>query len=390
MGGILIDSPDARAEAAGGPGAGAGAEAAKRQIPSLTGIRGICAVWVLLFHVNLLARQHGYAGDGFVSDFMAQGWAGVDLFFILSGFILMMAHGREFVSITARGVGKFALLRCIRIYPVNIVILVLIAGLYGASSAFVAHTNSLAPGTISLRSFLETATLSTRWLPYVPGSWNEPVWSLSVEIVAYLFFPGLCLVANRIRSPRVSLSIAALLIACYLALKWRLGHINGNAVTNPAAVIRAIFYFAAGMFIGRAALVIERVPPHVASCNLLAALVLILLSFLGWGGVLPILFAVMIFCSYFGEGIVVRILSSRVAMLLGRISFSLYLFHAVPLMLFNYYIEENMHVSALVYWSGVALLSAVVVLLSFCIYTWIEAPFHMIARRAARRFAAAS
>jgi peptidoglycan/LPS O-acetylase OafA/YrhL len=65
-----------------------------RDIPSLTGLRGIAAIWVMLFHVSLLAPLIGAAWLGRIGVFPV-GWVGVDLFFVLSGFILMWVHGAE-------------------------------------------------------------------------------------------------------------------------------------------------------------------------------------------------------------------------------------------------------------------------------------------------------
>ncbi|HRF11529.1 MAG TPA: acyltransferase family protein, partial [Candidatus Accumulibacter phosphatis] len=58
---------------------------APERLPALTGVRGIAALWVVMWHV----RTNFYAGTGFSDiSFFEMAWYGVDIFFMLSGFIL--------------------------------------------------------------------------------------------------------------------------------------------------------------------------------------------------------------------------------------------------------------------------------------------------------------
>ena len=58
-----------------------------RYLPALTGLRGIAAAWVLVFH---LYQYSGSPDLGPLTSLAGCGYMGVDLFFVLSGFLLSM------------------------------------------------------------------------------------------------------------------------------------------------------------------------------------------------------------------------------------------------------------------------------------------------------------
>jgi peptidoglycan/LPS O-acetylase OafA/YrhL len=103
-----------------------------KDIPSLTGIRGVAALWVMSYHLQYESGRLWHLPwlDGL--PVVERGWAGVDLFFALSGFVLMHVHGRDFPGF-AQAVGapfvRFAKLRISRVYPLSLIVLFMIAGL---------------------------------------------------------------------------------------------------------------------------------------------------------------------------------------------------------------------------------------------------------------------
>jgi peptidoglycan/LPS O-acetylase OafA/YrhL len=83
-------------------------------IPALTGIRGIGAVWVMPYHL--------FPGNW---PIIGRGYRGVDLFFILSGFILTYVHWKDFDGgYSLSKYRRFLLLRLARIYPLHIIVLI--------------------------------------------------------------------------------------------------------------------------------------------------------------------------------------------------------------------------------------------------------------------------
>jgi peptidoglycan/LPS O-acetylase OafA/YrhL len=150
-------------------------------IRALTGIRGLAACWVVAYHCHFSFLAAGHEGAG--SPVLARGYLGVDLFFVLSGFILSHVY-RDVLSAqpTWRESGQFYLVRFTRIYPLHLATLALFVMLLLAG-----HTT--APEAQSLDSFIANLLLVHGWGLYDHLSWNIVSWSISTEWLAYLAFP---------------------------------------------------------------------------------------------------------------------------------------------------------------------------------------------------------
>lgn len=163
-----------------------------RALPALTGIRGVAAVWVVLYHAQSLWDLR--------LPLLSDGFRAVDLFFVLSGFIMMHAHQADFVSLNAHRTFRFFGLRALRVYPLNVVILLLILPFIVAFPAFVIWTRNIDPSlgnAYSFAGFWQTLFLANRWLMRDLGVWNGTTWSLSVELLAYLSFPIIAFLLNK-------------------------------------------------------------------------------------------------------------------------------------------------------------------------------------------------
>ncbi len=90
------------------------------RIAHIDGLRGVAILSVVLFHAY--ARWPGLVptGDSLVVPPLAQGWVGVQLFFIISGFVIFMTLERS------RTLIEFALLRWRRLFPAMLVATALI------------------------------------------------------------------------------------------------------------------------------------------------------------------------------------------------------------------------------------------------------------------------
>lgn len=191
------------------------------KIAELTGLRGIAACWVLTFHIWLVAGSPTIAVWGIdLTPLFACGWAGVDLFFVLSGFVLTWPHaGRkpghfDFIDFMRRRV-----LRVIPAYYAQFLLLVVLAAV-GLISELPTFGNAIA-------HLLFLHNLSFQWSSPLPNTW----WTLPIEWQFYLLFPLLLLSLSRFGAIRV---LPGLII---VVLAWRIGTMDWIQTYNPGATI---------------------------------------------------------------------------------------------------------------------------------------------------------
>ncbi len=165
-------------------------------IRQLTGVRFLAAAWVMLYHY-----QPALAASGLLvpvlHEFLRLGSVGVDLFFALSGFILTHTYlTRLGPRLTGSGSLNFWWLRLARVYPVYFLMLN-VAGLAALAEGVV--TGEGRRDWMTFPSYLEQVFMVQEWGPDPQRGWNFPAWSLSMEWLAYLFFPLLVLLLWRLR-----------------------------------------------------------------------------------------------------------------------------------------------------------------------------------------------
>lgn len=85
------------------------------QIRSHTGLRGIAALLVVLYHIHFAAPRLPFENW---SPFLSRGYLMVDLFFILSGFIISYVYNRPDMAVMKTG--NFLIKRIIRLYPLHV------------------------------------------------------------------------------------------------------------------------------------------------------------------------------------------------------------------------------------------------------------------------------
>ena len=111
-----------------------GVRAAFGDIPAIEGLRGVAVLWVMLFHYLVL--RDGKFDDAFVAAvkswlplevFVRNGYLGVDLFFLITGFLLTLPWFRHAdAGLAAPDWRKFYLRRARRILPAYYVQLALL------------------------------------------------------------------------------------------------------------------------------------------------------------------------------------------------------------------------------------------------------------------------
>ena len=160
----------------------------RRHIDSLDGIRGIAVILVLAVHFQTMAVLPQTSGiSRQVTHVMSWGWCGVDLFFVLSGFLItsILLDGKN----TERRFWTFYIRRILRIFPLyySVVLLCL------ATSIFLRHSssnNALGPSPIGWVAYL--LYLQNWWMPFAKLRHMVslgPFWSLAIEEQFYLIWP---------------------------------------------------------------------------------------------------------------------------------------------------------------------------------------------------------
>jgi peptidoglycan/LPS O-acetylase OafA/YrhL len=167
-----------------------GTEAKAARLPSLTGMRFLCAAMVFGMHSALMGFVSSPAAGGKYATMVVEGgYVGVVYFFILSGFVLTWS-AREGDRLSA-----FWRRRIVKIYPNYLVALV----------AGMVFTVAVQGAVFDRRAAGLDLLLLQSWSPHLltRGSFNAPLWSLSAEALFYLSFPLLLRLINRVRRERL-------------------------------------------------------------------------------------------------------------------------------------------------------------------------------------------
>ncbi len=282
----------------------------RRNIPALTGLRGVAALWVVFFHltVGIPLLQHGYLG--------------VDVFFLLSGYVLAYVYAGKLAD--AADYVSFIRARVARIYPMHLTALCVLALMVVTLPGFAEHYPQ-PEQRWGFGPFVASLLLVQNWAYFLPTSWNTPSWSLSAEWFAYLLFPMFVFATQWQRSIIAPLLLAgSLLLVLFGAFALRGLHVlNGEGVPG---MVRMACEFAAGCLLWRAvANGLGRLPAVVD----MVALALVLVATI-YGGTFTFLalpgFALIVLLAT-QESPTARLLSLAPVVFLGEISYSIYLIH---------------------------------------------------------------
>ena len=311
------------------------------EIKALSGLRIVAAVWVVLFHFRPLLEQ---AAPGFrtaLAPVLDCGAQGVDLFFILSGFVLTWNYlDRMGESFSWRSTLRFRWLRLSRVWPVYLVTMHL-AVLWIIFTLNVGHVPSEAAGSLTAMNYIKQFLLVQLWFsPFFDGtSWDGPAWSISAEWLAYLLFGALVLVLFRIaRATRarglIYLALAALLPNLVLLMA------TGFFYTPWSWLPRIIMQFTAGALVCAAVRKLDpsdraRKVAGLAALLIGAAIIGILYllaahpipTIYDSAGLVDVLFIPLVLTLAIGVGTLPALLSLRPVVYFGYLSFSLYMVH---------------------------------------------------------------
>jgi peptidoglycan/LPS O-acetylase OafA/YrhL len=183
----------------------------KQHLPALDGVRGFAVLLVILFH---------FFGIGF-------GWLGVDLFFVLSGFLITgilidSKHKQHFFR-------NFYIRRTLRIFPLYYFALIVFFILINAGITELKDPSFFSKNSVWYFLYIQN------WLYAFQGWPRDPVmnhfWSLAIEEQFYLFWP---LVVFFIPSRKLLIACISLIL---LSILLRYVTCYAGAVTNPVQFV---------------------------------------------------------------------------------------------------------------------------------------------------------
>lgn len=314
-------------------------------IRALTGVRFFAALWVVVYHstrhnLELLEAHHPWVHD-VVWPLAAQGVRGVDLFFILSGFVLTLNYLDEIGPRFDLGkAARYLWIRLARIWPLYVALLLVAGALIQLRATL---WGSAARGKLTVGSFLEQLFMVQLWTSPEPDgtSWDGPAWSISAEWLAYVLFPLLALVTLRLQR---RLRARTLFLASGLVMTPLLVIAINHASQAPWAWLpRILCDFTAGMLMCAAVSRLRLTHRQRAGAGVLAiAIVVGLVAYLyltvdvrGAG-----MFATFPLLPFVGalavaSGPLSALLSTSALVLGGQVSYGLYLWHSPMLYAFR-------------------------------------------------------
>jgi peptidoglycan/LPS O-acetylase OafA/YrhL len=294
-----------------------------REIRALTGIRGIAASWVLLFHLFTVWVVLAPSIQGCVR-LAHYGWLGVDVFFVLSGFILNYVYHCRDAKLGFSEYLEFLWFRVARVYPNHVATLI---GLFLLAAC--AHMLGMQITGDYPLSGLPFQLLMVHIWPYVHGgAWNDPSWSISAEWFAYLFIFPITWYLLRKRFKAVGFLAAGyafLLIWVTVDHLWALKSFR-------SLVYVSCEFLAGGMFFGayRYSAVFTGLCQRFATAVFAAMLCTVCFAPLTWPFTAPaiILMTPLLLVGLTSEkSLIAKFLCLPPMLWLGRVSYALYMSH---------------------------------------------------------------
>ncbi|MBS0449942.1 MAG: acyltransferase [Proteobacteria bacterium] len=352
-------------------------------IASLHGLRGIAALLVVLFHWRDLV------GDPGRGNIFSGGYAGVDLFFLISGFVMVVTTSRA----QRASVAPFLVRRLFRVLPL-------------ATFATILAYNILPDGSFRLlwRSLFFLPTDPQAAGPSYGFPLNAPQWSLGYELVFYAIFAAALYLAPKYRTLVASAIIVTLVVGVQLIF-------TGGVSVKPHMPAASIFAFdgsgilamlgnpitlefIVGMAIGE--MFLARRPP--LSVEALQALVVVMVllcvgalisdfpggsGLLGWGALMALLLLALLWHEQAagGQGLP-WVLNS-----LGDWSYSIYVSHSLVAWSISNYFWDTHIFKATGGVSRLCLLLAVTLGVSYLLFTLIETPMLQLGKKLSDRIA---
>ena len=338
--------------------------------PDIEGLRAIAIALVMLNHAGLTWLPGGYVG--------------VDVFFVLSGFLITGVLLRELEASGSVSLPGFYARRARRLLPAGALVLlgtviathIVIGGARAARTAedarwtalFLANVHFIRVGTDYMNSTL-------------PPSPLQHFWSLAVEEQFYLVWPLILILIGKVARGRSVRKISALVLFAIVAssLIWSIVQTNQAGTVAYFSPLTRAWELGLGGLLALASPLLGRLPQNLGSSSDGVGLVAIGFAairfgpttvFPGASALVPVLGTCLVIASgaTLRNGRVQHMLSAPPLMFTGRISYSLYLWHWPVLIIGAAWIGHDPGLTANLALCGLA------ILLAYLTYSLLEEP----------------
>lgn len=298
-------------------------------VPGLTSLRGVAAAFVVIFHgaaiwLPEVARHTKLFTFAYV-------W--VDLFFLLSGFVLGQTHGDDFAHFSRDTTRRFFQKRFARIMPMHLAVLAALVvfrlAARGPLGDFAPWTRLVYPHAPNWGELARTVFLVHAWGFESRGIWNLPSWSISVEWAVYLGFPLAAWALRRSAAPARWVVVVGGLGAIVLL---SVTHGSIDLAFDGTGLLRGIPEFLVGLSLsylvkGNA---MARLATQCGRAGVHTAVLLVIgvcLHFGRFDAFIVWLFVPLLLGAYRGAPAVNAFWSLRPVHWFGEVSYSVYLLH---------------------------------------------------------------
>ncbi|ARV16601.1 acyltransferase family protein [Polaribacter sp. SA4-12] len=326
----------------------------KPYLHNLSSLRGIAAILVTTLHFHFfLGAIFPYEAAGLIDKLYLM----VDLFFILSGFIMCYVYEDVFnKGLEKKSYKNFLISRLARIYPLHVLVigaeLLLFLGYlcidkFQFLSDWNQHLYRLDAIPFQLL-FLETVGI------FDFATWNMPAWSLSAEWWAYVIFPFLFIFFKKVGYKKWFLALISV-ISLWFFIETVLAPLHPflNFPPDPKKIdldvnwhwgtLRGIVGFIAGMIVWQVYKfsTLKKVFSNVWVFLSLIALCIISMYYHWYDTVTVFIFMMIILSSAYGSSIIDKLYSFKFLRKLGDWSFSIYIWHMFIINMISFYFMLN-------------------------------------------------
>lgn len=320
----------------------------------INGLRAIAVIAVLLFH----------------ADYLPKGYLGVDIFFVISGYLITRIITQQLNE------GNFSLLhfyerRIRRIVPMLLLVSIIALSI-GYFTFLPDDLENLSESVIASNLFANNILLLlTRGYWDIANTYKPLVhtWSLGVEEQFYLVFPLILMGLSKLRLSKnktiVTLGLLVILsIASNFIAQKNTFHFYSPTSRFYQLAIGALLVF----FKPIIQLSINKAITTISFCTILLMLV-IPHPFSPFTSSLIITFTTALFIHFYSQSLIVIALEQPPILFIGKISYSIYLWHQLVICYYKITVNDTITVASFV------IIASLILLLSIATYYFVETPF---------------